>query len=148
MSTTVRQAVFSDIDAIAPLFDRYRQFYGYNSDPESAREFLAARFNHGESTLFIACQGDSAIGFTQLYPSFSSASLSRTWILNDLFVSESHRGNGVGKMLLKAATDFAKATGATRLTLATGVNNTPAQALYQSCDWKRDEQFFVYHCYI
>jgi GNAT superfamily N-acetyltransferase len=148
MSTTVRQAVLSDIEALVPLFDGYRQFYGYDSDQQGAREFLVARFNHGESTLFIACQGDSAIGFTQLYPSFSSASLSRTLILNDLFVSKNHRRKGVGKMLITAATDFAKAIGATRLTLATAADNTTAQALYRSCGWRRDEQFIVYHCHI
>ncbi|MGD8569882.1 MAG: GNAT family N-acetyltransferase [Gammaproteobacteria bacterium] len=148
MSTTVRQAVLSDIEALAPLFDSYRQFYGLNSDLQAAREFLVERFNHGESTLFIAHEGESAVGFSQLYPSFSSASLSRTLILNDLFVSEDHRGKGVGKMLITAVIDFAKAIGATRVTLATGTDNTAAQALYRSCDWKRDEQFVVYHYHI
>ena len=142
---SVRQAILSDIEALVPLFDGYRQFYGRESDLRGAREFLLARFNHGESTVFIAHEAGVAVGFAQLYPSFSSASLVRTFILNDLFVNESHRKNGVGKHLIAAAVEFAKSLGALRLTLATAVDNKPAQALYHSSGWKRDEQFVVYH---
>jgi GNAT superfamily N-acetyltransferase len=80
-----------------------------------------------------------------LYPSFSSASLARTFILNDLFVIENCRRKKVGALLLEAAADFAKSLGAVRLTLSTAVTNKPAQALYESAGWKRDEQFIVYH---
>jgi hypothetical protein len=49
----IRQAVLSDVEALAPLLDQYRQFYGRESDLQAAREFLLERFNHGESVLFI-----------------------------------------------------------------------------------------------
>ncbi len=142
---TVRQAVLSDLDALAPLLDSYRQFYGRPSDVHAAREFLAARFNHGESVIFIAHEGDSPVGFTQLYPSFSSASLARTFILNDLFVHEQARRKGVASGLMSAALEYARAMGAIRLTLSTAISNETAQAVYRSAGWKRDEQFFVYH---
>lgn len=71
-SIIVRQAVLSDLAALAVLFDGYRQFYGRPSDVDAAKEFLAARFNHGESVLFIAFEDGVPVGFTQLYPSFSS----------------------------------------------------------------------------
>lgn len=145
MNITIRQAVLSDLDDLVPLFDSYRQFYGRDSNLNGARAFLSNRFNHGESTLFIAQSNDSAIGFTQLYPSFSSASLARTFIVNDLFVKENSRNQGVGKHLLEAAIDYAKSLGAARLTLTTAITNTMAQALYTSCGWKHDDQFVVYH---
>ena len=144
-SILIRQAVLSDIEALAPLLDQYRQFYGRESDLQAAREFLLARFNHGESVLFIAYEAGEPAGFVQLYPSFSTASLARTFILNDLFVSENCRRKKVGALLLEAAADFAKSLGAVRLTLSTALTNKPAQALYESAGWKRDEQFIVYH---
>ncbi len=85
---TVRQAVLSDLEALVPLFDNYRQFYGRTSDVAATREFLSARFNHGESVLSMAHEADSPAGFVQLYPSFSSVSLARIFILNDIFVPE------------------------------------------------------------
>jgi GNAT superfamily N-acetyltransferase len=146
MSTVVvRQAVLADLDALVPLFDGYRQFYGCPSDLQAARDFLLARFNHGESVLFIAHQGAMPIGFCQLYPSFSSVSLARTFVLNDLFVHELVRRKGVASKLMFAAIEFAKSVGAVRVSLSTAITNATAQALYQSAGWKRDEQFFVYH---
>lgn len=144
-SITVRQAVLSDLEALAPLFDGYRRFYGRPSDLNAATEFLLARFNHGESVVFIAIDGNKAVGFTQLYPSFSSVSLARIFVLNDLFVDEHARRKGIATKLITAAVDYASSLGAVRVSLSTTTTNEAAQRLYQSAGWKRDEQFFVYH---
>lgn len=143
MSTiTVRQAALADIEALSVLFDGYRQFYGRDHNLAAAKQFLLDRFNHAESVLFIAHEGSSPIGFTQLYPSFSSVSLKRIFILNDLFVNESGRRKGVGSALISAAVEYAKAVGAIRLALSTALTNTTAQALYESGGWERDDDFF------
>ncbi len=144
MAHIIRQATVRDLEQLVPLFDSYRQFYGRASDLRAAREFLLARFNNDESTVFIAHEDKRAIGFTQLYPSFSSISLARIFILNDLFVYEQARRKGVASSLMSAAVKFAIALGAARLSLSTAITNDAAQALYQSAGWKRDDQFLVY----
>ena len=144
MTFTVRQADIRDLEQLVPLFDSYRQFYGRASDIRAARVFLLARFHNEESTVFIAHEGEKAIGFTQLYPSFSSISLARIFILNDLFVDEQSRRKGVASALMSAAVKFAIASGADRLSLSTAVTNDAAQGLYQSAGWKRDDEFLVY----
>ena len=145
MAHRVRQATLLDLEQLSTLFDRYRQFYGRASDVAAAREFLLARFTSKESTLLIAHEDERPVGFTQLYPSFSSVSLARIFILNDLFVSEQARRNGVASALMSAAVKFASTLGAVRLSLSTAITNDAAQALYHSAGWKRDDQFFVYH---
>ncbi len=145
MPITVRQAVLVDLEALVPLFDGYRQFYGQASDLAGAKAFLAERFKHGESALFVAEEEGTTVGFTQLYPSFSSASMARTFVLNDLFVAPHGRRKGVGEMLLRAAEEYARAVGAIRLALSTAVTNTAAQALYEATGWRRDEKFYVYN---
>ena len=145
MAHRVRQATMLDLEQLAPLFDRYRQFYGRASDVGAARNFLSARFTNKESILLIAHEDERSIGFTQLYPSFSSVSLARIFILNDLFVHEQARRKGVASALMSAAVKFASTLGAVRLSLSTAITNDAAQALYHSAGWKRDDQFFVYH---
>ena len=86
-----------------------------------------------------------AVGFAQLYSSFSSGSLAQIFILNDLFVVPSIRRQGVASRLLRAVADYGRAAGAIRLTLSTAVSNLNAQALYEREDWKRDTEFYVYH---
>ncbi len=143
--TTVRQAVLADLPVLAPLFDGYRRFYGRPTDVAAAQTFLRERFDHGESVIFLAHAAGAPAGFTQLYPSFSSVSLARVFILNDLFVVPERRRTGVGSQLLRAATEHARALGAVRVSLNTDIQNTSAQAVYEARGWKRDREYFVYH---
>lgn len=140
----VRQATVFDIDALTPLFDAYRQFYRQPSESDRVRRFLLERFEHNQSSIFIAESHGVAIGFTQLYPSFSSGALARIFILNDLFVNPDRRCAGAGTALLRAAADYARRVGALRLTLSTELTNTTAQALYEKLGWKRDTHFCNY----
>ena len=144
-SITIRQAVLADLDAVVTLFDGYRQFYGQASDGVVARHFLQARFEHGQSVVLLAESQGQAVGFAQLYPSFSSVSMARVFVLNDLFVSPAARRLGVGEALLTAAAEHARQLGAVRLSLNTDVQNLPAQALYESMGWARDQKYFAYH---
>ena len=144
MPVSTRQAVLTDLDLIAPLFDGYRCFYGKDPDPATAHAFIAERLVLRESVIFLALdEAGNALGFTQLYPSFSSVSARRIWILNDLFVTSRARGRGVGKALLNAAREYAVQTGAKRLVLSTAHDN-PAQKLYESQDYVRDTGFLHY----
>lgn len=144
MSLVVRRAEARDLDALVPLFDGYRQFYGQPSDPKRARTFLGERLARGDSTVFLAEDDGRAVGFTQLYPSFSSVRTGRLFVLNDLFVTPAARRTGAARALLDAAAAFAKAEGAVGLTLSTGVENRPAQTLYEAMGWVRDTRFYSY----
>ena len=137
-------ATSSDLDQLVMLFDGYRVFYEQTSDPASARSFLFERLDRGQSVCLI-CKNEhgQAVGFTQLYPSYSSVSLQHTWILNDLYVDPDFRGLGAGKALLLAAQEYAKSDGAKGLTLETAINN-PAQKLYESLGWEKDTDVFHY----
>jgi GNAT superfamily N-acetyltransferase len=142
----VRQATIFDLELIAPLFDAYRHFYRKPSDLDLARRFLLERFQHNQSIIFLALRQDgSAVGFAQLFPSFSSASAARILILNDLFVRPEARRARVGSLLLAAAARFGRALGAVRPTLSTEVTNQAAQALYETEGWKRQTDFYVYN---
>ena len=139
MDTTIRRASAADLDALVPLFDAYRAFYAQPSDPVRARDFLAERLANGESAVLVAERGPSAVGFTQLYPVFSSVRTARTWLLNDLFVVEGARRGGVARALLDAAAAFAREQGAAGVMLETTRDNAPARALYRAAGWHEDE---------
>lgn len=145
MSFQIRQATIHDLDVLVPLFDGYRQFYKQPSDPARARDFLAERFAHQESVILLTCDEQGVgLGFTQLYPLFSSVRAVRIYLLNDLFVVADARRLGVASALMMASADHARALGAASLSLATALDNTPAQALYESLGWKRDHEFCEY----
>ncbi|WP_276357986.1 GNAT family N-acetyltransferase [Cohnella caldifontis] len=142
----IKRATLADLDAVVPLFDSYRQFYGQPSDPAGARAFLTERLNRGESAIYLAVDRETgeAAGFTQLYPTFSSISMRNSWIFNDLYVREDRRGSGTGRRLLEAAKRHATETGAKGLSLSTATDNRTAQRLYESFGFRRDTAFYHY----
>ena len=142
---TIRRAASDDVEGLTVLFDGYRRFYGNTSDIEGARRFLAARLAASESVVFVAARAGELVGFTQLYPSFSSGAMKRLWILNDLFVARGRsRRNGIGGALMAAAESFARDAGARGLLLATQKSNATAKALYESRSWKLDAEYDHY----
>ncbi len=145
MTLSILRATPSELDKLTPLFDGYRQFYEQASNLVGARQFLYDRMVRHQSAIFLALDDEEAVGFTQLYPSFSSASMQRLWILNDLFVAAAGRRQGVGEALLERARQFAVEDGAKGLMLETAVSNTTAQKLYERLGWKRDTEFYVYN---
>jgi ribosomal protein S18 acetylase RimI-like enzyme len=143
--TTVREATSADVERIAPLFDAYRQFYRKPTDLALARAFLAERLEKRESVVFVAEDAGGAVGFVQLFPSFSSGAAARTFILNDLFVAPRARRRGIASLLLGRAAEHGRATGAVRVTLSTEVVNEQARALYEREGWQLQTEFCVYN---
>jgi len=141
------QATPQDIGRLVPLFEAYREFYHRPPDPHGARRFLTDRLNRGESVVFLAEEGGSALGFTQLYPTFASLSMKPWWVLYDLYVVPRARRKGVASLLLARAKQLAHETEADGISLETARDN-PAQRLYEACGWKRDDVFLHYELYL
>jgi len=142
MNIIVKRAELEDLKEVSILFAAYRVFYKQQSDVAIALKFIKERFKNSESVIFYAKdESGRYVGFTQLYPSFSSVSMQRSWILNDLFVLAEMRNFGVGKKLLNKAKEFALETKAKGIALETAASNTKAQKLYESIGYTRDSEF-------
>jgi ribosomal protein S18 acetylase RimI-like enzyme len=142
----IHLATPAHLEVVAPLFDRYRQFYGQPASPDVAREFISERLARRDSAIFVAQRGEEGLGFVQLYPVFASTAArpGRLWLLNDLYVSVAARGAGVGRALMERARRHAQDSRSTGIFLQTARDNLPAQRLYEALGYRRDEQFLVY----
>jgi ribosomal protein S18 acetylase RimI-like enzyme len=142
----ILHANVSQLDWLVPLFDAYRIFYGLPSDPEAGRNFLRERFSKDDSVIYLAMDGEQnqALGFVQLYPMFSSLSMQRLWILNDLFVLPHARKRGVATGLTDQCRRLARETGAKGLQLETATDNINAQRLYEQTGFTRISSVFYY----
>jgi ribosomal protein S18 acetylase RimI-like enzyme len=141
----IRLANINDIEALAVLFDQYRQFYEQTPNIALAKTFIAERLNKQDSVIFVAENSeDDLIGFCQIYPSFCSVAAAKIGVLYDLFVDTTARKTGAGRALILAAHEYAAKNGMARLDLSTAKNNLAAQALYESLGWERDEVFYTY----
>ncbi|MGG2055395.1 GNAT family N-acetyltransferase [Lysinibacillus pakistanensis] len=133
------QATMNELEEVAMLFDEYRQFYGIESDQSSTKAFLQLRMALKESVIFMAVENDKAVGFTQLYPTFSSIALQRAYILNDIYVKEDARGQGVGTALMQKVFQYCEQQSARYVTLQTAADNINARKLYENLHMKQDQ---------
>ncbi|MEW4288471.1 GNAT family N-acetyltransferase [Rossellomorea marisflavi] len=140
----IQRATTKQLEEVAILFNEYRMFYNQPSDLAGARTYLKDRMSGNDSVIFLCFEGEEAIGFTQLYPTFSSIGIKRAWILNDLFVAKDARRKGVGDALLQAARAHALETGASSISLSTAPDNLEAQRLYERNGYRQDETFLHY----
>ncbi|MFJ5758828.1 GNAT family N-acetyltransferase [Neobacillus sp. NPDC093182] len=140
----IQRATINDLNSLSELFDSYRIFYNQESNVEGAKSFLKERLVNDESVVFIAYDETNPVGFVQLYPTFSSVSMKRSWVLNDLYINASARKKGFGEKLIKKAIEFAEETGAKGVSLETGHDNVTAQSLYEKIGFKKESNYFYY----
>jgi GNAT superfamily N-acetyltransferase len=142
MILDIKKVTKDDVALVAILFDSYRVFYQQSSDLQAAFNFLEQRISKNESVIFVATIKGEAVGFIQLYPIFSSVSLEPAWLLNDLFVAENARKQGVAESLLQQAKQFGLETKAAFMLLQTAADNYKAQSVYEKNGWIKTSDFF------
>lgn len=140
----IEKISFEQLDDLVPLFDQYMVFYKQDSAPTKYRDYLKERLSHGEATVFIAYIDNQPVGFVLNYHTFSSVSLARVIVLNDLFISASHRKHGIANKLIENVIELAKVSHSVRIDLGTAIDNYTAQALYEKIGFVKDTEFFSY----
>lgn len=139
------QADNTTLEQTATLFDLYRQFYQQPSDISAARAFISARMINKDSIIYLALDHNvQGMGFTQLFPSFSSVAMKTVYTLNDLYVAKEYRKSGVAKALMATAKAFAEKNHAHAIKLATAKDNTLAKKLYDQIGYKLIDSFDYY----
>src|SRR5271156_3931292 len=145
MTCRIEAASAADLNELVRLYIAYRFFYGEAPKQERAAAFIRDRVAQSSGRYFLAWNGDNAIGFMHLMPSTNTLAMRPIWLLEDLYVDVSARGQGVATALLSYAEDFARSTGAERLILATAHDNLAAQHIYKKLGYVREEHFLYFH---
>ncbi|MBO6620498.1 MAG: GNAT family N-acetyltransferase [Balneola sp.] len=141
----IEKATLSDLEELNELFDGYRVFYEKETDKSASQAFLKERIEQNESIIFISRNNDGvATGFVQLYPLFSSTRMKRFWLLNDLYVDQSYRGQGFSKALIEKSKKLCRETDACGMMLETAKDNHVGNQLYPATGWSLDEDHNFY----
>ena len=124
----------SELEELLPTIAAYQRFYEVEDiDEERNRAFFSRFLAPSEDGMLIgAWRGGELVGYACLYWHFSSTQARETVLMNDLYVTESVRGEGVGRALIKASLAVARERGNPFLEWATAPDNHIAQRLYDS----------------
>jgi glycosidase/GNAT superfamily N-acetyltransferase len=130
-SVKIRQAKPEDIHGITHLFVDYQRRFG-ETNPifDKIEAFLRDKTAHSGYTVFFAEKDGKTVGFAGLYPFYSTVTFRKEWLLNDLFVAENYRRQGVGTALInELKTRFS--ADSSGLILVSSKDNTAAKAFYE-----------------
>ena len=134
----VRRASPADSQALAKLLHDFQKEY---DEPTPEVAVLAQRYEKLLRTgeMIVLLVGDGPDGFAQLRfrPTVYSDGLDA--YLEELYVVPARRGQGLGRALLEAAMDIARAEGATRMDLGTAETDDAARKLYESAGFTNRE---------
>lgn len=146
LACRIDAASTEQLSELSRLYIAYRVFYGEAPEEERATAFIRDRLTQASGRYFLAWDdGSSAIGFMHLMPSTNTLAMRPIWFLEDLYVDVPARGQGVATALLNYAEEFARSTGAERLTLATAHDNLAAQRIYKKLGYVREDHFLYFH---
>ncbi len=129
----------AQLEQLLPLIAAYQRFYEVEDiDDERNRAFFSRFIAPSNDGLLLgAWRNEQLLGYACLYWHFTSLVPAETVLMNDLFVTEPARGQGVGQALIQASADVARNRGAHHLEWATAPDNRTAQRLYDATGAER-----------
>src|SRR5262249_30812534 len=131
----IRPVVAGDLARWRPLWDGYNAFYGRSGPtalPEAVTQTTWERFLDPSEPVhaLVAESGAELVGLAHFLFHRSTTLIEPTTYLQDLFTAHAWRGRGVGRALIEAVRDAARAGGAGRLYWHTQSVNTTARRVY------------------
>ncbi|MBV1950702.1 MAG: GNAT family N-acetyltransferase [Cycloclasticus sp.] len=124
----------SDIPELSKLLDSlFSQEIEFKPNDEAqvrGLELILENTNMGN--ILVARKARELIGMVNLLYTVSTALGARVGLLEDMVISSSARGSGVGSKLIEYALDYAEKQGCKRITLLTDCDNTGAHRFYES----------------
>jgi GNAT superfamily N-acetyltransferase len=133
-SSTIRPATLDDVNEVARLYVAYRIFYGEPPAEDAALAFIRDRIRSNAGQYFLAWisdgQNQPPVAFMHLMPTTNTLAV---------------RNQGIATSLLQHAEEFARGTGAERITLATAHDNVVAQSIYRKLGYVREDHFWYFH---
>jgi GNAT superfamily N-acetyltransferase len=139
---SIHRVGLADLDELLPLMRGYCDFYETSPSDDDllalSRALIADPEREGLQLLARDVDG-RAVGFATLYWSWSTTEACRLAVMNDLFLTEDARGQGLAEALIGACQAQCAGQGARRLTWQTAQDNRRAQSVYDRVGATREQ---------
>jgi ribosomal protein S18 acetylase RimI-like enzyme len=134
----VRSADIADADAIGRLLHDFNsEFDEPTPGPRALAERVRQLLDGGETKVLLGGSGPDGLAVLRFRPAIWTDALE--CYLAELYVAPERRGHGLGRALMEAAIELARAEGATHMDLGTSEDDVAAHALYESLGFSNRE---------
>jgi ribosomal protein S18 acetylase RimI-like enzyme len=130
---TIRQPLLEDTLQLKELMIQYIVgFYKFRQpEDEQLNELIHVLLEQREGIQFVADSEGKLVGFATLYFSYSTVRAAKIAVMNDLFVIEELRGQGVAAKLFAACKGYAARNRYANMSWTTAKDNLRAQRFYE-----------------
>lgn len=144
----IRNIEMQDLAAVVALIRELAEYESLSQYCEVTEERLAAAL-FGEGSFlegFIALDGAAAVGYALYFPYFSSFRGQRSFYIDDIYVTSSHRGRGLGIELIRRIARVAAERGFERIDFLVAEKNAAAIDFYKKhgAETNADERHFKF----
>jgi GNAT superfamily N-acetyltransferase len=135
--TTVRIATPTDLPALVVLLSELFSIeVDFSPDTAKQRRGLELLLDAGErACVLVAEEAGQVVGMVTAQILISTAEGADVALIEDMVVTQSARGRGIGQRLLAEIESWCAERGLARLQLLADRQNTPASEFYQRCGW-------------
>ncbi|CAF3673401.1 unnamed protein product [Rotaria socialis] len=143
----------NDLTDLLPLMKAYCEFYNQTEQIPLAtddalmslsRALITNPTNEGIQLIVRDSKKRTPIGFATIFWTWSTLQGGRIAIMNDLFLSEEYRGQGIADIVITECAQKAREHGALSLTWETSVDNKRAQAVYNRSGASKSHRWLHY----
>lgn len=141
MPFKIRKVEPEDVTAVIALIREFAAFEDLSDFCEVTEEKLKAALFDGDAVAagLIALDASGAVGYAIYYPNFASFRGQRGLYLEDIYVQEAYRKQGVGEAMLRELARIAAVRGLERIDFLVLDWNTPAVNFYIKLGAVRDD---------
>jgi GNAT superfamily N-acetyltransferase len=142
MTIRIEQAVAENVPQIIALMREFAEYENLLEYFEATEERLkTAFFGEGKvADAIVAFDGETPVAYAVFFPNFATFRGQRGMYLEDIFITKSARGRGLGEMMLKYIARLAKKRGFERIDFQVLEWNAPAIGFYEKLGAHRDDE--------
>jgi ribosomal protein S18 acetylase RimI-like enzyme len=127
----IRSADIADADVVGQLLHNFNsEFDEPTPGPRALADRVRQLLDGGDTKVVLGGSGPDGLAVLRLRPAIWTDALE--CYLAELYVAPERRGQGIGRALMEAAMEVARAEGATYMDLGTSEDDVAARALYES----------------
>ena len=114
-------------------------------DPQRLRQNCRLLINRADCHLLVAKIKEAVVGLINFNTRQTATTPGLTGLIDELIVTKSYRGQGIGRRLISAAIDKCRQLGCHELEVSTEKADTKAREFYKRCGFKGDAVLFEMH---
>lgn len=144
LAVTLRLATEADLPQILPLMAAYHAFEEIDrTDEQRTAALLPLLRDPAIGLVWFICERDIPVGYIIICYSYSIEYGGRDCFLDEFFLAETHRGQGIGPLALSLATEKLAADGVLTMLLEVAHGNPRAQKTYTTLGFQPRSRYIL-----